>query len=128
MDPLAGRVFETALLYGTLHELIHWFIHVYFQYRPKINFSWVFNWPTKTLLSKGNLTMPRYGHSCFILPDGRVVAAGGSPSGFGGVDTDSMEIYDKASGTWSESQYKLPYTSIGGSTLSLDGVPYYFGG
>jgi hypothetical protein len=88
----------------------------------------VFNWPTKTLIRKGNLTSPRYGHSCFKLPDGRVVAAGGYPSGLGGGDTDSMEIYDKASGTWSKFQFKLPYTSESGSTLSLDGVPYYFGG
>jgi WD40 repeat protein len=45
----------------------------------------------------GGLATARYGHTATLLPNGKVLVAGGSV-GFGGLS--SSELYDPASGTW----------------------------
>jgi len=46
----------------------------------------------------GSLNVPRWGHTATLLPDGRVLVAGG----VGEAGTlDSAELYDPVSGTWS---------------------------
>jgi hypothetical protein len=73
------------------------------------------------------MSIGRYYHTCFLLLDGRAVAAGGYYGCTGG-DINTMEVYDKASGTWSPYQLKLPYSSESAASISLDGIPYYVGG
>ena len=46
----------------------------------------------------GSMTTPRYAHAAAPLPDGRILASGGSD---GHVDLASAEVYDPAIGAWS---------------------------
>jgi len=49
----------------------------------------------------GSLNVPRSGHTATLLPDGRVLVAGGRSTSNTGVDTlDSAEIYDAVTGLW----------------------------
>lgn len=58
---------------------------------------------TGTWTVTGHMAMPRIGHTATLLSDGRVLVAGGdtsdAPPNFG--RTDTAEIYDPATGTWS---------------------------
>lgn len=54
---------------------------------------------TGTWSTTGSLTNARYDHRAELLPDGRVIVAGGNSST--SVSLSSVEIYDPASGTWS---------------------------
>ena len=71
--------------------------------------------------------MGRYAHACSLLPDGRVIAAGGYDGCTGG-DVDTIEVYNPNYRLWTPYKFKLPYTSECGSMLNLDGIPYYVGG
>lgn len=52
-----------------------------------------------TFSPTGSMATPRAGHTATLLPDGRVLVAGGSPNGV--VTIASAEIYDPASGAFS---------------------------
>ena len=54
---------------------------------------------TGSFSATGRLTEPRFGHTATLLPDGRVLVAGGSTDWVGGT-TNSTEIYDPANGTF----------------------------
>src|SRR5438105_1762049 len=45
----------------------------------------------------GSLNTPRSGHTATLLPNGKVLVAGG----YSGGPLDSAELYDPATGTWS---------------------------
>ena len=51
----------------------------------------------------GNLSTARSGHTATLLPNGKVLVAGGSNRGFGfpAALFNSAELYDPATGTWS---------------------------
>ena len=53
---------------------------------------------TETWTRTGNLNIARYGHTATLLPNGKVLVAGGFASGIGALA--SAELYDPASGTW----------------------------
>ncbi|MGC5567825.1 DUF6603 domain-containing protein [Streptomyces sp. FR-108] len=50
------------------------------------------------------LRVPRFGHSATLLPGGRVLVAGGvgTRTGSGGAALASAELYDPATGTWTD--------------------------
>jgi WD40 repeat protein len=60
--------------------------------------AWLYNATTGTTTATGSLNVARYLHTATLLPDGRLMVAGG-------VNDDSLlasaELYDSVSGTWS---------------------------
>ena len=52
---------------------------------------------TGTWTATGSLAAARYYHTATLLPNGKVLVAGG----YNGVYLTSAELYDPASGTWS---------------------------
>lgn len=52
----------------------------------------------QTIVPTGSMNVPRSNHTLTLLPDGRVLAAGGVTTS--AVVTSTAEIYDPATGTW----------------------------
>jgi hypothetical protein len=59
----------------------------------------VFNPVTKTFTATGSMSTPRFNHTATVLPDGRILVAGGTN---GVSPLASAEIYDPASGAFSQ--------------------------
>jgi hypothetical protein len=70
---------------------------------------------TATWTSTGDLNIARDSHTATLLPNGKVLVAGGSITG--SVPLDSAELYDPATGTW-DSTGSLD-TARGGHTATL---------
>jgi uncharacterized delta-60 repeat protein len=63
---------------------------------------YILDYGVTSWIATGNLNVPRSGHTATLLPDGKVlVAGGGNISSTGAVTLDSAELYDPATGTWS---------------------------
>lgn len=73
----------------------------------------------------GSLSVGRYGHSATLLPDGRVLVAGGygTPGRL-----SSVEIYDPSSGTWSAGAPMNNARRMHTATLLMDGRVLVAGG
>src|SRR6266487_4536871 len=52
-----------------------------------------------TWAATGSMTTSRVGHIAILLPDGKVLVAGGTTAAC--TATDTAELYDPATGTWS---------------------------
>ncbi|HYO51839.1 kelch repeat-containing protein [Archangium sp.] len=50
----------------------------------------------------GNLVTPRLYHTATLLPGGRVLVTGGADSEYGGTVLSTAEVYDLATGTWTQ--------------------------
>jgi hypothetical protein len=67
---------------------------------------------TGTFRPTGNMTTPRSGHTATLLPDGRVLIAGGSDPASAQVGKTSAELYDPATRT---------FTATGAMTMGRSG-------
>jgi N-acetylneuraminic acid mutarotase len=55
---------------------------------------------SRTWTPTGNMNQPRGDYTATLLPDGKVLVAGGAGGAVGMTDFDSAELYDPATGTW----------------------------
>ena len=78
----------------------------------------------------GSLVLARAQHTETLLNDGRVLVAGGSRGGIGGeiIPFDTAELYDPASGTWSEAGKMTKGHADHTATLLSDGRVLVTGG
>jgi len=53
-----------------------------------------------TWSTTGDIHFARYKHTAELLLDGRIMIAGGIEGGDAGADSDSVEVYDPATGSW----------------------------
>ena len=59
----------------------------------------LFDPPSGTWSQTGNLNSPHAGHTATLLPNGKVLVAGGYDMNIGN-ETASAELYDSVTGTW----------------------------
>ncbi|WP_437726006.1 kelch repeat-containing protein [Sorangium sp. So ce861] len=74
------------------------------------------------------MDVPRLGHTATPLPDGRVLVAGGSPTGRSPEELASCAIYDPALNAWSAGGSMHRARSFHAATLLLDGKVFVSGG
>src|SRR5947199_9022132 len=73
----------------------------------------------------GSLATARYFHTATLLPNGKVLVAGGDGNG---PSQESAELYDPASGTWTATGSLSPGTSEHTATLLPNGKVLVAGG
>jgi photosystem II stability/assembly factor-like uncharacterized protein/N-acetylneuraminic acid mutarotase len=77
----------------------------------------------------GELQTPRYAHTATLLPNGKVLVAGGTgPTSCSTSPTATAELYDAASGTWSATGNLIAARSHHTATLLQDGQVLVAGG
>ncbi len=81
----------------------------------------------------GSLTYERNFHTATLLQDGRVLVAGGETGGIGGIGvlantTSSAEIYDPATGKWTQTGSLVSSRGMHTATLMPDGRVIVAGG
>ena len=76
----------------------------------------------------GDMTSPRYGLTATLLPDGRVLVAGGSAVVNGNSTLDSAEIYDPSTGRFSAIATMTAARVWGRATLLTNGQVLITGG
>jgi N-acetylneuraminic acid mutarotase len=74
----------------------------------------------------GNMVEARYGNTATLLPDGKVLVAGGSDSSGGPLA--SAELYDPGSGSWTTAGSMVEARNGHTATLLLDGTVLVAGG
>src|SRR5262249_53304457 len=74
----------------------------------------------------GDLHEGRYEHTATLLPDGRVLVAGGIGTGLQGLG--SAELFDPTTGSWSRVPYMAAQRADHTATLLLDGRVLVAGG
>jgi len=79
--------------------------------------------------STGAMTTPRYGHTATLLRTGKVLVAGGAgPKNCNGSSTRTAELFDPATGTWSETGSLNTARSNHTATLLQNGEVLVAGG
>jgi hypothetical protein len=84
-----------------------------------INTAEVYNPVSGTCTAVGSLSTPRYCHTATILPDGKVLVAGGSS---GAEPLDTTEIFDPATNTFSVGKTMLAKRAQHTATVLPDGA------
>ena len=75
--------------------------------------------PSTLWIATGSLNVARSGHTATLLPDGRVLVAGGE--GTDGTRLSSAELYDPATGVWSVTESLTTQLPIESATLLASG-------
>ena len=85
---------------------------------------------TGVFISTGSMTTPRFGHTATLLPNGKVLIAGGvdTTSPTSPVTTATAEIYDPAGGTFTPTNKMAAGRSRHTATLLVDGRVLIAGG
>lgn len=81
-----------------------------------------------TFSATGNMITPRFGHTATLLPDGRVLIAGGNRIAFVGgpvLDTNTAELYDPATGTFAPTGNMREFDRHTGGLLLPDGRVFF---
>lgn len=73
----------------------------------------IFDPATATWSTTRDILFARYKHTAELLPDGRVMIAGGIEGDDDGAYSDSVEVYDPATGTWTAVEPTLDVTATG---------------
>ena len=81
---------------------------------------------TIPFISTGSLGVKRYGHTATLLPNGKVLVAGGI--GFGTIYLSIAEIYDPSNGTWTAAGTMGTARAFHTATLLPDGRLLVAGG
>src|SRR5262249_4215403 len=81
---------------------------------------------TGSFTPTGNMTTGRFGHTATLLPDGKVLIAGGTvlvdtPTGLRSFFLASAELYDPATGTFSATAHMATAWNNGAAILLNDG-------
>jgi hypothetical protein len=76
----------------------------------------------------GSLSQAREFHTATVLPDGRVLEAGGYSGGASRTRLSSAELYDPATGTWSQTGSMSQGRSLHGAALLPNGKVLVAGG
>ena len=88
----------------------------------------LFNRSTGQWTSTGSMTVPRGNHTATLLPDGKVLVAGGLCSGGFIYPTNSAELYDPSTGTWKAAANMNFSRASAGATLLQTGEVLIAGG
>jgi N-acetylneuraminic acid mutarotase len=89
----------------------------------------VFDPTAQTWTQTGPMSVARSGHTATLLPDGRVIVAGGAPPEFPDCDAGTTaEIFDPVSGTWTLTQTMHANRTWHTATLLPDGRVLVAGG
>jgi hypothetical protein len=81
-----------------------------------------------TFAATGSMTSPRNGHTATLLPNGKVLIAGGLPIDSGGYSLASAELYDPANGTFTATGDMTVERSFHTATLLNSGKVLIAGG
>ena len=93
-----NRVFHTATLLPSGKVLVAGGINGYYGSIALTNSAELYDPATGMWTATGSLNVPRYGHTATLLPNGKVLVAGGSVGG--DRPTNSAELYNPTDGGW----------------------------
>jgi len=90
-----------------------------------LGMSTLFAVQAASLSGVGALSSAREGHTATVLPDGKILVAGGM---VGGLPVDSTELYDPATGKWTTSAHMRTVHYRHSATLLPNGMVLVAGG